>query len=79
MDEASFLDHLILKMKFILLVFCVSYGERNFRGRAFHKQLLRDEDKIIKMSSGISLRKSYQGILSGQSSIEKRAWEMTWK
>ena len=57
-DFAS-IDHLI-EMKFILLFFCVSFGERNFRRRAFHKQLLRDEDKIIKMSSGISLRKSYQ-------------------
>ena len=45
----------------LLLLFSIAYGERNFRKRAFHKQLLREENKIVKTSlkTTISVRKLF--------------------
>ena len=45
----------------LFLLFCFSYGERNFRKRAFHKQLLREDNEIVKTSlkTTISVRKLF--------------------
>lgn len=46
----------------LFLFFVVCQTERNFRKRAFHKQLLKDENKIVKTSQSFAVRNRFSRI-----------------